>query len=133
MTSILLVDDEPGVNDIGTMILENQGYEVTALYGGPEALALFRKQPRAFDLVITDYMMPEMKGDELAFRLRGIRQDLPVILCTGYGVPAGALEKWGIEALLEKPYSIREMTCLVRDILAGTGRKTIPGIASKNL
>lgn len=126
MKSILLVDDEPAANDVGVRLLEYLGYDVTALSGSPEALAVFRERPHAFDLVITDYMMPDMKGDELARRLHGIRRDIPVVLCTGYGdIPEPVLEKWGIDALLVKPYRIRDVACLVRGLLGGNGQDPV--------
>lgn len=118
MASILLVDDEPVLTEMGARLLNNLGHKVASFCRSPEALAAFTDRPRAFDLVITDYMMPDMKGDELARRLHGIRQDIPVVLCSGYAdFPPAVLKKWGIEAQLPKPYRVREMTGLVRSIL----------------
>ncbi|NIA05981.1 MAG: PAS domain S-box protein, partial [Proteobacteria bacterium] len=81
---ILFVDDAKDLADATKGILTYLGYRVTATTSSPEALALFRSQPDAFDLVITDQTMPEMTGVQLAGELLGVRPDLPIILCTGY-------------------------------------------------
>jgi CheY-like chemotaxis protein len=67
-----------------------------------------------FDLVITDYIMPGMKGDELAAKIRSIRTDIPIILCTGYtDITESELQKWSIDVLLLKPYTSKEIDHLV--------------------
>ncbi|MCG8550330.1 MAG: response regulator [Desulfobacterales bacterium] len=133
MKSILWIDDEPVINDMGVLLLKKIGYKAKALYGGIEALSIFGARPHAFDLVITDYMMPDMRGDELTRQIREIRPDIPVALCTGYaGIPAPVLTKWGIDALLTKPYSVETATRLVRNLLGESGQnhkgKIVPGI-----
>lgn len=133
MKSILWIDDESIINDMGVLLLRKLGYQARALYSGIEALSVFRSGPHAFDLVITDYMMPKMTGDELIRRIREIRPDIPVVLCTGSGdLSAAALEKWGIDALLPKPYSIGAVTRLVRNLVEESGQnhkgKPAPGM-----
>ncbi|MGD9824428.1 response regulator [Desulfobacter sp.] len=133
MRSILWIDDEPIVNDMGVLFLKKLGYQARALYSGIEALSVFRSRPHAFDLVITDYMMPEMTGDELTQRIREIRPDIPVVLCTGSGnLPADTLANWGIYAQLPKPYSIGDVSRLVRNLVEESGQnhkgKPAPGM-----
>lgn len=60
------------------------GYSVTTSTSSIDALELFKSNPSAFDLVISDVTMPQMTGDELTKKLIAIRPDIPVILCTGY-------------------------------------------------
>ena len=60
------------------------GYDVTVSTDSRDALSFFRSKPEEFDLVITDMTMPNMTGVELARELIKIRQEIPVILCTGY-------------------------------------------------
>lgn len=118
MISILLVDDEAMAIVIGTRILKRLGYKVTSASGSFEALDIFQKKPMEFDLVITDYIMPGMKGDELAAKIRSIRTDIPIILCTGYtDITESELQKWGIDALLLKPYTSKEIDHLVSQTL----------------
>jgi DNA-binding NtrC family response regulator len=88
---------------------------------GIEALELFRKDPTKFDLVITDMTMPGMTGDRLAMELIAIRNDIPVILCTGFSEHISEEEamKIGIKAFIYKPLDIRTVTETVRNALDG--------------
>ena len=122
---ILLVDDETDLAKAGGKMLERLGYEVVVSTDGREALELFRARPGRFDLVITDQAMPGMNGMELARELTGIRADLPVILCTGFGnAPNGAFtnaerEIAGIRELALKPLDRAEMSGIIRRVLDG--------------
>lgn len=127
MTSILLIDDETTANEIGTMILQSLGYEVISKLDSHDALNTFKRRPQAFDLVITDYMMPVMKGNQLAKRMRFIRFDIPIILCTGHTyIQMSDLDKWGIDALVIKPYRLKEIARIVRQTLGKKKRHRQP-------
>ncbi len=80
------------------------GYRVTAIGSAVEALEMFKKNPAAFDVVITDQTMPRLTGYELAQRLMEIRTDMPVILCTGYSdlVTAESAIAGGIQGLCDQ-------------------------------
>ncbi|MEW5900588.1 MAG: PAS domain-containing protein, partial [Acidobacteriota bacterium] len=116
---ILLVDDEESQALSVRNMLERLGYRVEAKTDSIQALALFRENPRAFDLVITDQTMPRMTGVGLAEELLRIRPELPVILCTGFSemVDANGALALGIRQFLMKPFSIREMSEAVRRTL----------------
>jgi CheY-like chemotaxis protein len=116
---VLLVDDEEmQVQSIRNM-LERLGYTVVAMTDSTEALSLFRKDPRAFDLVITDQTMPQLTGVRLAEELLRIRPDLPVVLCTGFSemVDADGAQAAGICQFLMKPFSLRDMGETIRRAL----------------
>ncbi len=81
--SILFVDDEPMLVDISKRILESLGYRVAVCTSSKEALTVFKKDPLAFDAILTDYTMPQMTGIELAQEILTIRSDIPIFLCTG--------------------------------------------------
>jgi PAS domain S-box-containing protein len=117
---ILVVDDETFQTDLASRILSGLGYRVTTVNNSPEALDLFQKDPDAFDLVISDVTMPKMTGDALIARLRSVRSDIPVMLCTGYSerVSQEKIEEWGIQAFAIKPISRREMAEKVREALS---------------
>ncbi|MEJ2040331.1 MAG: PAS domain S-box protein, partial [Desulfosarcinaceae bacterium] len=119
MERILFVDDEVFQTDMLKHMLELLGYKVTALNRGPEALARFEKDPKAFDLVITDMIMPEMTGDVLARRMLEIRPDLPIILCTGYSenISEPQAKARGIKAFVLKPLVMQELALLLRQVL----------------
>src|SRR5215470_7453621 len=79
---ILVVDDEPFVCDAVKMMLEFDGHVVETANSGPEALAVLERA--TFDLVITDFAMPLMKGDELALTIKARNPRLPVVMITAY-------------------------------------------------
>jgi len=89
-------------------MLEKLGYKVVRKTDGPEALEIFRAQPEAFGLVITDQTMPKMTGIRLSEELRRIRPDIPIILCTGFSesVDEGSARAAGIQEFLMKPVSV---------------------------
>ncbi|MGD9010199.1 MAG: PAS domain S-box protein, partial [Desulfobacteraceae bacterium] len=81
---ILVVDDEEVLVDVISEMLTYMGYQVTASNGSNEALVKFTAAPADFDLVLTDMTMPDLTGIQLSNRLREIRPDIPIVLCTGY-------------------------------------------------
>ena len=117
--SILLVDDEASLVSMMQELLTDLGYRVEAVCASDKALELFRKAPKAYDLVITDQGMPKMKGTQLAKELLTIRPDIPILLCTGFSesLTEAIVKKHGIHKLLMKPVTILEMAQSVREVL----------------
>jgi CheY-like chemotaxis protein len=118
---ILFVDDEAIQGELAEEGLGRFGYRVTAMADPVEALAIFQKDPRAFDLVITDMTMPKMTGDILAKRIMLAREDIPVIICTGFSerIDEGKAKAMGIRALAHKPVVSSKMARMIRTILDG--------------
>ena len=116
---ILLVDDEESIIDIGSEILERLGYRVTTYMRSEEALHRFHKDPKAFDLVITDMTMPKMTGDRLARELLKIRPELPIVICTGFSerITEEEAKDMGIKAFAMKPLSVKNLARTVRNVL----------------
>ncbi|WP_051553990.1 Cache 3/Cache 2 fusion domain-containing protein [Desulfobulbus elongatus] len=116
---ILVVDDEAMIVEIMTVLLEGLGYRVTSRENGRAALALFTADPTAFDLVLTDLMMPHMTGEQLARAILAIRPDMPIIVCSGFSERLGRerARDVGVRALLTKPLGIAELSCEVRAAL----------------
>jgi PAS domain S-box-containing protein len=116
---ILFVDDEPPLADLSKQILERMGYRVTIKTSSLEALELFKSDPDAFDLVITDMTMPHMTGDVLARKLRAFRFEIPVIICTGYSekVTQEMIDRLKIRALIMKPIIRDELLLTVRRVI----------------
>lgn len=116
---ILFVDDETTIIKISGRILEDLGYRVTACTSSTEALDQFRASPGEFDLVITDMTMPRMPGDILARNMMEIRQDIPVILCTGFSrrITEETVAKMGVSAFLFKPVIKAELAGTIRKVL----------------
>lgn len=82
--NILVVDDEASVLKMLNQALSRIGCKVTCLDSSLKALDLFQQVPHAFDLVITDMTMPDLTGDKLISKIKKIRRDIPVILCSGF-------------------------------------------------
>lgn len=120
--AILLVDDEELLVAVGKQMLENLGYQVAAETHSREALDLFRHMPDRFDLVITDMTMPNLTGLELAVKMKTIRPDIPVIVCTGFSdrLSQELIDELGIEALVMKPVLKGQLARTVRRVLDRT-------------
>jgi CheY-like chemotaxis protein len=116
---ILFVDDEVSIVKMGEQVLTKYGYRVTAHVDSLAALGEFKQDPGAFDLVITDMTMPNMTGDILASRIKDLRQDIPVILCTGFSEKISKNNTAGtmIDEFLMKPISIKAFNHSIRRLL----------------
>ena len=103
---ILIVDDEEPLLYTMTEILKGLGYAPTPYCNPIEALRAFEKDPLYYDLVITDQTMPNMTGTLLAHRIGLIRNDVPIILMTGYDQleDPDELKKLGIQKVILKPF-----------------------------
>jgi len=117
---VLFVDDEPSLTDVTRRMLERLGYKVVAHASATDALAAFRADPSAFDLVISDLTMPVMTGAQLALEMRRVRANVPVILSTGYldRLDADTARALHARELLIKPYTTEDLATAVRRALA---------------
>jgi PAS domain S-box-containing protein len=117
--SVLLVEDEDSVRTLAKRILTEGGYRVTAFSGGTDALPLLENPARDFDLLISDVVMPGMRGVELVRRALALRPGLPVLMMSGYTSPMEDEDRRAMaEApLLEKPFSRRDLLGRVRELL----------------
>ena len=117
--TILLVEDEVTVRTVAARVLQNQGYRVLASSNGQEALALLEEVEGKVDLVLTDVVMPDMGGLELAARLQGRWSGLKVVYMSGYAEGdklRPAVEDYG-RSFLQKPFSAESLTLKVREVL----------------
>ena len=122
---ILFVDDEEVLVPLCDAMLKKLGYEATSVSSSMEALALFERDPDAFDVIITDLTMPDLTGIELSERITKTRQDIPVILCTGFGeqMDREMLRTVGIVELIFKPPLIEDMAWAIRRALESEPEK----------
>ena len=106
---ILVVDDEPFVCDAVKMMLNFDGHIVETASNGQEALALFEKDK--FDLVITDFAMPTMKGDELAAAIKARAPNQPVVMITAYAemLQASSNPLTGVDFIISKPFLLENL------------------------
>jgi PAS domain S-box-containing protein len=121
--TILCVDDEQPLIELGKNMLKKLGYRVEARTLPLEAIEVFEAAPDKFDLVISDMTMPAMTGVSLAKKLMEIRPEIPVIICTGYSeqIDESRAKALGIKGFLMKPFTIRELSKTVRQVLDRKG------------
>jgi PAS domain S-box-containing protein len=116
---VLLVDDEKDLVEIGSEMLQRLGYRVTAIVGSSAAIDLFAEDPFRFDLVITDYNMPGLTGDQMAKQMLAIRQQMPIIVCTGFSevFDQQRAQAMGIRKVMMKPLTMEAIAHSVREVL----------------
>jgi len=123
--TILLVDDESIVRNLGKTILTRKGYTILVAENGEEALTLFQEKKDTIDLIILDITMPKMSGLEVLQRIQTMAPGFPVLMSSGY-VEQGQIEQMlemGARGFIGKPYSIMEMTRTVRQTLDRRSRQ----------
>ncbi|PKN61044.1 MAG: hybrid sensor histidine kinase/response regulator, partial [Deltaproteobacteria bacterium HGW-Deltaproteobacteria-15] len=116
---ILLIDDQDFLLEMMSRSLSRLGYQVTARESSRDALQLFKSDPLAFDLVITDQTMPFLTGADMAREMLQTRPEIPVILCTGYSSAISPEQAAfiGIREYVMKPVVMGEFTRLIRKVL----------------
>jgi len=117
--TILLVDDEEMIIDVGKAMLERLGYRVFTAPGGQQALEAVTRMGTEIDLVILDMIMPGMDGGKTFDRIREIQPQIPVMLSSGYAINGQAEEimRRGCNGFIQKPFNISEFSKQVRKIL----------------
>lgn len=117
--TILLVDDEKTVRDIGKQILETYGYTVLTAADGETALELYRKEQERIELVLLDLIMPGMGGRKCLEELLKLNSRAKIVIITGYSMngPAKEVLKSGPKGLINKPYDMGQMLEKVRKVL----------------
>jgi len=118
---VLLVEDEPVVREITGQVLTHAGYDVLESNGPREALLVAHQHPGKIDLLLTDVVMPEMNGVELADRLQNLQPDLITVLMSGYA-ECDVLQKIrsGSAMHIQKPFTIDTLLARVAEALQGT-------------
>jgi two-component system, cell cycle sensor histidine kinase and response regulator CckA len=115
VSRILVVDDEPSIREFFTWVLTDAGHSVLAAADGVDALMV----PGAFDLLVTDVMMPRMPGDELARQMRSRDPRVKVLFVTAYSdrLLDAKVPMWNGQAFLDKPVTVEELLEAVDELL----------------
>jgi PAS domain S-box-containing protein len=118
--TILLVDDEKLILDIGEELLSRHGYTVMRAESAEQALQIFRERREKIDLVLMDLGMPGMGGEQCLKQLKTVSPEIRVIVASGYAGHkiARAPERFGAVAFLSKPYRLNQLLVEVRKILS---------------
>lgn len=117
--TILLVEDEDGVRALARTLLQKQGYKIIETSNGGEALLACERHPEAIHLLLTDVVLSQMSGRELAQRLASLRPEMRVLYMSGYSEEAivqhGVLDSG--TAFLQKPFNTESLVSKVREVL----------------
>ncbi|MBN2340511.1 MAG: response regulator [Deltaproteobacteria bacterium] len=121
--TLMVVDDEDMVGTYLKEILENAGYDVTLFHDSRDALRAFKQTPRKWQLVISDFTMPELTGDELAEEIRKINTQVGFLLCSGYSgqLDDAAYKRLRIDGFVLKPLRPMELLSKVQKVLVQKG------------
>ena len=111
----LLVEDNPIVLTVAREMIQMLGLEVFAAQNGLEGLRIFKQRPEAIDVVISDVVMPIMGGTEMVREIREIRNDIPVIFCSGYVGGQFCCDESC--CVLHKPYRVTTLRQVLVDVL----------------
>ncbi len=122
--TILLVDDEEMIIDIGKAMIEELGYKVLSARSGREAIKVYQENGEKIDMVILDVVMPDMGGGETYDRLKEISPGVRVLLSSGYSINGQATEMLsrGCDGFIQKPFDLEKLSQKLREIL-GTGQE----------
>jgi PAS domain S-box-containing protein len=117
--TILLIDDEEMVLEVGQKLLKAMGYHVLIAREGREAIEVYKRHRETVDLVLLDIIMPNMKGGEVFDCLREINPNIKVLLSSGYSIDGEAskiLERGG-KGFIQKPFDMERVSETIRAIL----------------
>jgi two-component system cell cycle sensor histidine kinase/response regulator CckA len=120
--TLLLVDDEEIIRNLGRDILSDKGYAVLLAANGQEAVEIYKKEDGRIDLVILDVLMPIMDGVETHRRIKEMDPSSKILICSGYMQGSGGYADFheGIDGIVQKPYKMDELVKKVRQVLDRT-------------
>jgi CheY-like chemotaxis protein len=121
--SVLLVDDEKMVLDVGKAILERLGHAVITALSGENALDQYAAHGEAIGCAVLDLTMPGMDGKETFKRLREIAPDLPIIIASGLAIDQvlGQFDDTPPTSIIQKPYQIADLSTKINEFLPTDG------------
>jgi CheY-like chemotaxis protein len=117
--SILFVDDEDMVIDVGEEILKRLGYKVLPAGSGKKAIDIYKANKDKIDLVILDMIMPDMGGGETCDRIKEINPDIKVLLSSGYSIngEASKILERRCDGFIQKPFGMQELSAKIKETL----------------
>jgi len=117
--TVLVVDDEEMILEVGEEMLGAMGYKVLLAKGGREAVEIYKANKNDVDLVILDMIMPDMAGSEVYDTMKEINPNIKVLLSTGYSIEGQASEilDRGCDGFIQKPFGVKELSGKIREIL----------------
>ena len=118
--TVLLVDDEKMILDVGRKLLESLGYRAITAAGGRKAIETYRRHGAGIDLVILDMVMPDMNGARTFEALKKLDPDVKVLLSSGYSLDAKAVQmlNMGCGGFIQKPYDMTLLEIKIQEVVA---------------
>jgi CheY-like chemotaxis protein len=118
----MIVDDEPQLVELAEEVVARLGYEPVGFVSSTAALQAFLAGPHRFDAVLTDEMMPDLAGTELAREIRAQRPSIPILLMSGRAIPSvvDRATEVGVDEVLRKPLHRREIAESLARVLGPT-------------
>ncbi len=117
--TILLVDDEQIILDVGRGMLDALGYKVLTASEGDEAIERYKANKDKIDMVILDMILPGMSGQEVYAILKGINEKIKVLISSGYNINGEATEilQQGANNFIQKPFTMKDLSLIIREVL----------------
>jgi CheY-like chemotaxis protein len=115
---VMYIDDEEALVYLMTRVLQKSGYQVTGFSDAEQALQALRDRPRDFDVIVTDLSMPGMSGFHVARAIREIRDDLPIVVTSGYvrAEDRETAREIGVRELVLKPDTVEELARVLEKV-----------------
>ncbi|MEJ2641876.1 MAG: response regulator, partial [Desulfosarcinaceae bacterium] len=119
--TILLVDDEDYIIEVGRLMLEGLGYTILTADCGRAGIEMFTARGSEIDLVVLDMIMPDVGGSEVFDHIRKLRPDAKILLSSGYNMDfqASSLMGQGCDGFIQKPFNLKSFSSKIREILDG--------------
>ena len=117
--TVLFVDDEESIREVGQELLQAMGYSVLLARDGKEAIELYEKNGDNIDIVLLDIVMPHMGGSEVYEKMKEINPNIKVLLLSGYSIDGEATDilDRGCDGFIQKPFTMKELSGKIREIM----------------
>ena len=117
--TVLFVDDEEAIREVGEELLQAMGYSVLLARDGKEAIELYEKNGDNIDIVLLDIVMPRMGGSEVYEKMKEINPNIKVLLLSGYSIDGEATDilDRGCDGFIQKPFTMKELSGKIREIM----------------
>jgi CheY-like chemotaxis protein len=117
--TILIIDDEEMILDVGGELISSLGYTVLTAQSGSEAIEIYKENKDGIHMVVLDMIMPEMGGGTTFDKLREVDPKVKVLLSSGYSLDGQAKEilDRGCDGFIQKPFDLKNLSKIVREIL----------------
>jgi CheY-like chemotaxis protein len=117
--TVLFVDDEEAIREVGEELLQAMGYSVLLARDGKEAIELYERNGDNIDIVLLDIVMPHMGGSEVYEKMKEINPNIKVLLLSGYSIDGEATDilDRGCDGFIQKPFTMKELSGKIREIM----------------